>query len=157
MPNSQPDCPIAQATINDHLGLSQVIERCLREVNAHYYPPEIIERLLAVHSLGNLASFLSNKFTLVAKERGVIVGTGSLDGSEITTVFVSPSAHGRGIGRRIMLALEAEALQRGLAFVEIHATPNALKFYEELGYQHIEEVDRPGWGVSYHMQKVVNA
>ena len=64
------------------------------------------------------------------------VGTGRLlpDG-RIGRMAVVPEWRGRGIGRRILGLLEAEARRRGLRRVTLHAQTHARGFYEAAGYR----------------------
>ena len=49
-------------------------------------------------------------------------------------VAVLADARGRGLGRRLMDALEAEARRRGFAELVLHAQVGVIAFYEKLGY-----------------------
>ena len=149
---------ILVACSDDYAGMSDVVTRCLREVNSKDYPPTVIDDLVNRHQPEALASRLEDpeKHALVVKQRGEVVGTGVLDGDEITTVFVDPDIHARGIGRKIMHALEQEALRRELPHVEVHSSLTAVRFYEKLGYQHLEHVDREVGGESLHMRKMLS-
>ena len=85
-----------------------------------------------------------------------VIATGVLAGTEIKSVFESPSIHGSGVGRRVMAELEGEASRQGLASVELHASLSSVHFYEKLGYQHVERVNRQVGGESFHMRKVLS-
>ena len=69
---------------------------------------------------------------------GVDAGTARLrehDGAaKIERVAVLADARGRGLGRRLMDALEAEARRRGFAEVVLYAQVGVIAFYEKLGY-----------------------
>ena len=144
---------ISEATPDDHAGMSSVILRCLYEVNSADYPSEVIDDLAERHGADSLGDFLEGKYALVVKRGGRVIGTGVLEGSEITTVFVDPDIHRGGVGKRIMHALETEAAKRGLPHVEVHASLTAVKFYEALGYKELERVSREVGGESFHMRK----
>lgn len=83
---------------------------------------------------------------LVAEEDSLVVGCGGLrsldDGSaEIKRMWVSPSARGLGLGRRLLDRLEAEARRRGHAVVvlDTHASlDEAISMYSGAGYERIE-------------------
>ena len=65
--------------------------------------------------------------------------TGEL--AEIKRMYVEPDCRGRGIGRRILLALEDEARRAGYAKVRLEtgtAQPEALGLYEAAGYYRID-------------------
>lgn len=68
--------------------------------------------------------------------------------AEILHVRVHPATRRQGIGRKIMSVLEHRALELG--FQELHldtATnqPEAVAFYEGLGYIRLGEETRPEW------------
>ena len=90
---------------------------------------------------------------LVAEQEGAIVATARLDKNLITNMFVAPSAQGRGIGKALTEHLEAEAKKRGFMFVRIYASLSAIKFYEQLGYQHVDVSIHDVFGTNAVMQK----
>ncbi|WP_342355312.1 GNAT family N-acetyltransferase [Rhizobium changzhiense] len=56
------------------------------------------------------------------------------------TVFVSPIAQGRGIGRRLMQTVEAAAFANGIKALQVPASLTARNFYARLGYNEVREV-----------------
>ncbi|MBT5902191.1 MAG: GNAT family N-acetyltransferase [Opitutaceae bacterium] len=67
---------------------------------------------------------------------------------QIRAMAVDPAHQKRGLGSRILNALEAEAQKRGLDQVMLHARDVAVLFYEKHGY----EVVAPGpfsWGIKH--------
>jgi amino-acid N-acetyltransferase len=74
---------------------------------------------------------------LVAEEEGEVVGCGALSElgprlGEVRSLAVREDQAGRGIGRRIVEALLAEAGDRG--FVEVLALTRRVAFFEALGF-----------------------
>ena len=90
-------------------------------------------------------------FHVLAYEHGHAVGTGRLvllaapaEGGQrrigrIGRMAVMQSSRGKGLGRRILDALEAEAIQRGLDAVVLHAQVWLRGFYEKAGYAALGE------------------
>jgi acetyltransferase len=85
------------------------------------------------------------RVVLVANDDGELVGMAHLDPSraanashraEVQRVAVAAGVRGRGIGRRLMAALEEAALDRGLTLLWLttHDGTDACAFYEALGY-----------------------
>jgi predicted GNAT family N-acyltransferase len=74
----------------------------------------------------------------LAQDGARAVGTARLrevDGAaKVERVAVLESERGRGIGRVLMRALEAEAGARGLGEVVLNAQEAVIPFYERLGY-----------------------
>jgi len=78
---------------------------------------------------------------LVARLHGEPVGCGAVarrDGwAEIKRLFVAPRARGRGLSKRLLAALEAEAVSRGIGTVMLETgdlQPEALGLYRSTGY-----------------------
>ena len=75
----------------------------------------------------------------VAYDDGRPVGTARLRGNDETAakaerVAVLSDERGRGVGRRLMAAVEAHAVDAGYGTVVLHAQVPVVGFYEELGY-----------------------
>ncbi|MFE7192164.1 GNAT family N-acetyltransferase [Kitasatospora sp. NPDC057541] len=75
--------------------------------------------------------------TAVAEDDGRVLGFVTLTGAppkgELGMIFVEPDAIGRGIGRRLMDHLRAEATALGFDRVTVEADPNAEPFYLAMG------------------------
>ena len=71
---------------------------------------------------------------------GQLVGTASLDGATVRSVFVKPRLQGRGIGRALMDHIEALAAARGVGSLSVPASVTARQFYQRLGYSTVREV-----------------
>ncbi len=86
-------------------------------------------------------------FHVLARERERAVGTGRLLTAEVAPgaaaacwgrigrMAVLPEHRGRGVGQRILAALEEEARRRGLCGIMLHAEVAARGFYERAGYE----------------------
>lgn len=93
---------------------------------------------------------------VVALLDGVVVGTGrlvpgrvstqgSLEQAPVATVgrmAVADPARGTGVGARLLLLLEQQARERGVAVVELHAQVHAMGFYVRAGYEQFGDVYR---------------
>ena len=90
---------------------------------------------------------------LVAELDGHVVGTGGIrlrpDGSaDVLRVRVHPATRRRGVGRALMTALETSAAERGAREAILDTTteqPEAVAFYEALGYEENARETRPEW------------
>lgn len=54
-------------------------------------------------------------------------------------VFIEPDCINMGLGRVLFRAVRADALKRGLSFLTLVSDPNAIGFYEKLGFKKINE------------------
>lgn len=82
---------------------------------------------------------------LLARDGGAVVacaGARFAEGhAELTKVFTLPDARGRGIARRLVLALEQAALERGLRSLRLDTRSDlveACAMYESLGFRAVE-------------------
>jgi ribosomal protein S18 acetylase RimI-like enzyme len=90
---------------------------------------------------------------LVAELDGHLVGMGGTrpdhDGTaHVLRVRVHPATRRRGIGRALMGALEDQARRSGLQRMFLDTAtnqPEAMAFYESIGYYAVGREHRPGW------------
>jgi N-acetylglutamate synthase-like GNAT family acetyltransferase len=74
---------------------------------------------------------------LVAEIDGALQGFACMDAasSELRAVFISPQAHGRGVGATLVRRLEARARELGVRNWSVMASLNAEAFYGALGFR----------------------
>lgn len=82
---------------------------------------------------------------LIALGDGRVVGYACLlldpDGAgHVRQVSVWPALQRSGVGRALMLEVDAEAQRRGLRLLWLNARDTALPFYEGLGYATVSEI-----------------
>jgi ribosomal protein S18 acetylase RimI-like enzyme len=116
----------------------QALECILRSVeisNSPDYSPAIIDYQLHTHyTMDWLSEKMQSSYFVVALMDNKVVGTGSLEGNEVTTVFVDPDHQQRGIGRTIMGELERYAKSEGLKEIVLNSSITAFGFYKKLDY-----------------------
>ncbi|HET7535553.1 MAG TPA: GNAT family N-acetyltransferase [Candidatus Didemnitutus sp.] len=82
-----------------------------------------------------------------AKCDGLLVGFGALrfaiDGAWIDHMWVLPQAMGRGIGRQLFEACEAEARRSGAKLLKIESDPNSVGFYQRMGAVEVSRIPPP--------------
>src|SRR5688572_1072205 len=93
---------VRAATVDDAPAVSSVILEALRQSNAKDYSPEVIKRIEASFSPSALLNLFERREVFVALHDQRIVGTASLDGHAVRTMFVTPDVQRQGIGRRLM-------------------------------------------------------
>ena len=82
---------------------------------------------------------------LVARLQGAVVGCGAMRRletrlGEVKRMFVRPEFRGRGVGRRILAAIEAAAGAAGMRTLRLETgarQPEAIRLYESAGYRPI--------------------
>ncbi|GGU74151.1 hypothetical protein GCM10010211_45000 [Streptomyces albospinus] len=84
----------------------------------------------------------------VAEVDGAVAGHVALCGGEVSRLYVSPAAHGSGLGARLLATVEAEAAARGLRLVlEVKITNTAaVALYERRGWAR-RGTERQEWTV----------
>jgi len=128
---------IRPARDGDAGAVSQVISSALRETNAKDYAPEIIARIEKSFSPAAVQELIRKRKVFVAVLGQQIVGTASLDGKMIRSVFVAPNAQGRGIGRLLMAELEKAAQDAGITVLMVQSSVTAEQFYAKLGFKSV--------------------
>jgi GNAT superfamily N-acetyltransferase len=116
-----------------------LIARNLREVNSREYPPEYIEAIVRANGPDALLTRMQTAHMYVVCENDTVLGCGAVQTRGETeclllTVFVLPELHGKGIGRAIMQALEADEYAMRARRITLHASVSACDFYVKLGY-----------------------
>ncbi|RXT46134.1 hypothetical protein B6S44_25170 [Bosea sp. Tri-44] len=130
---------IRQATPADVEEISAIVLRCLRETNAQYYAASIMASVIENFSPEKIAARLVDRIVLVATVESGIIGTASLHGSWVRSVFVRPDGQGLGIGARLMQAIEECADAQGTRQISVPSSINAEGFYRRLGFVHLRD------------------
>ncbi len=119
--------------------LQQLIYDTIDASYAQVYPPRAVKIFKEFHAEHRIIERNRTGTTLVLKENGELVATGSIVDREILAVFVHPKFQNGGRGKALMRDLEKEARQRGVAESELSVSLPSKKFYESLGYEMVEE------------------
>jgi GNAT superfamily N-acetyltransferase len=130
---------ICSATAIHAEGVSVVILESLRTTNAKDYTPDIIERIAQNFSPIRIRALLDKRDVVVALLGARVVGTASLDGETVRTVFVAPDVQSRGVGRRLMHELEHRARARGITKLSVPSSITAELFYMKLGFAAVRD------------------
>jgi citrate lyase synthetase len=98
------------------------------------YPKEAVEFFKNYHSKEQILNDAATGYTVVAECSSKIIGTGSLSGTHIGRVFVSPHQQHRGTGKLIVRELEKKALLETSATLHLEASLVSRRFWESLGF-----------------------
>lgn len=104
------------------------------------YDHDVVRQLRERPELIDLdAEMIARNQVFIAEEHGRIVGFATIithegDDAELEGIFVEPSEWRRGIGRRLVQAIEREAEAWGANRLHVIANPDATAFYEALGF-----------------------
>jgi GNAT superfamily N-acetyltransferase len=130
-----------------------LIQKALLEVNSRDYSSKIIDGLVQAYTAQRLVEFAAEREIFVAVENKRILGTASLAGDTIYTVFVHPDHHGRGVGTKLMETLESRACEKGIQTVSLPSSTTAFQFYQRLGYREMKRVQSAEHGMNIIMTK----
>lgn len=119
--------------------LHALVARTIETSYAGVYCRSAIDHFHGHHSAEQIRKDAADGFTLVAEHAGLLVGTGTVAGEHIGRMYVAPEHQGRGLGRRILDALEQRARDDGRESVYLGASIPARTFYERLGYGLVRE------------------
>ncbi|RXT61025.1 GNAT family N-acetyltransferase [Pseudomonas syringae] len=130
---------VRPARIADADAISRVVLAALRISNARDYPASVIERVQLSFSPAAIEQLIQQRRVFVASEGNVVVGTASLEGEVVRSVFVDPDRHRRGVGRLLMAELERVARQAGAVRMVVPSSLTAQGFYWALGFNVVRE------------------
>jgi len=126
----------------DPADLDEVHALIARTVEASYagvYCRTAIDHFHEHHTRDQILKDAAEGCTLVLVAAGRIVGTGTLVGAYVGRMYVAPEHQGKGLGGRILEALEARARAGGVGTVDLAASTPARRFYERRGYRLVAE------------------
>lgn len=138
---------VREFTLQDAERLSRLILQNLRQVNIQDYSREAIKALEPSYTPEKMIESARHQLTLVCIIDDEIVGTASLDGERVRNVFVDLSLHRKGIGRRLVLAIEDHAKRKRIERVFLLSGPSAQGFYQKLGYTVVKRFDSDLGGI----------
>jgi N-acetylglutamate synthase-like GNAT family acetyltransferase len=130
---------VRAASAADAEDIRRVIVRALRETNAKDYSPDVIARVEQSYSPAALANLMSQRKVFVATIEQQIVGTASLDGKVVRTLFVTPEMQGRGVGKLLMAVVERIAREDGVEALAVQSSVTAEQFYMRLGFKAVRD------------------
>ena len=133
--------------------VADIIKKNLIEVNSKHYPQFVIDHMLEINTPSRLIEIARNRLVLVAVELDEVIGTANFSENYFGSVFVHPDHHGKHVGAKLMESLEDLAKKNGASEVRLHASINAIGFYEKQGYTKGELTSDEKFGTSYEMIK----
>ena len=152
---------IRRFNTDDAVTVSEMIARTLRVSNSADYASDYLEDLVLRHSPEFITDRALKTHFYVIEDGKEIVGCGAIgkipgkeDESRLYTVFVSPEKQGKGLGRRLIGALEKDELFIRARRVEVPASITALEFYKKLGYVPEYGVTGPDANGLYRLEKI---
>ena len=124
---------IRRALAGDVAGIAALNNRFADEALMLYRSPEMIA--LAI-----------DDYLVAVDSHGRVVGCGALKEyspsvAEVAAIAIASEAHGRGLGRQIVAAVEGLALKRGIS--DVFALTLQPAFFEAIGYTRVDRARYP--------------
>ena len=129
------------ATSADISSLWDLRTRAVRETCASHYTDELLAAWVAAPMPSSMPRMVEAGWALVAEDEGGLIGYAMVDLElgEVDAVFVERAHQGRGVGRRLLRALEEMAGAQGFGRVFLTASLNAVPFYRSAGYEPVHD------------------
>lgn len=143
--------PVIRAFERDDIGaVGQLLEESCWRLWRFDYTPDQIEAMLRGYAPDHyfIDAFERGERMFVTVWGGQIFGYASWFGHALNSLFVHPDSLGRGVGRALFEACEADALAQGSRLTEVRATLNLIGYFTRLGFGETERTVTPKHGVS---------
>lgn len=147
--NSGGGLAVREATLRDREAIRTVHRESILGLGPAAYDEEQVEAWAAGCAGADYASGIEGEEPfLLATVGEEVVGFASLsvgvperyaadvDG-EVSGVYVHPTHAGRGVGSRLLAAIEERAREAGIARLGLTASANAVGFYDSRGYERV--------------------
>ena len=127
---------IRRAKQEDKESVWRVHIRAIKEICKSHYSEDELQAWSGVLKPWRYKEAISSKTFFVAEDSDVIVGFGQLDqeNGKVEAMYVCPDHIRRGVGRKILHALESVAQESDLTSLHLWASLNAIPFYKSAGY-----------------------
>jgi GNAT superfamily N-acetyltransferase len=102
------------------------------------YPPRAVRFFKDYHAPDRILERQAMGDVMVTERVGEIVATGAIVGDHIHAVFVHPRCQRRGVGARVMDAIENAARDAGRASIHLDVSLPSRRYYESRGCSLLE-------------------
>jgi GNAT superfamily N-acetyltransferase len=128
-----------------------MLSRTYPKILKNDYAPSVMVTAVPIISRANPALLRSGTYYVAEDSRGAILGAGgwTLKGktgeaaAEVRHLVVDWRVQRRGLGRRLMMGVFAEAKRFGIGRLDAQATLSAAAFYEAMGFEALARVNVP--------------
>lgn len=148
------DLKIRRFETKDVSEVFNLIERNILDADTKVYSEKEIQRLASYYNENKIlhTSKKSHMYVIILKNKVVACGSisnylGRDDESILFDIFVLPELQGKGIGKKLIEALENDEYFLKSRRVEVPSSPIVCDFYKKMGYDHkysLKELDKDG-------------
>ncbi len=147
----QPTISIRRFQPGDEEDCSEAAKMALINENSKDYPDFVISYMVSVFTPAKMLEISKERIFIVPEiiidGKKKVVGTATLIGNYVGSVFIHSSYIHKGIGKRLMHEIEKIARDQGHRKIELWASLTALVFYRKLGYKIGRKRDTGNMGV----------
>jgi GNAT superfamily N-acetyltransferase len=131
--------------VSDAPAIARVMRAAVRGVPRGVYPARTLAAWSSLPALYHAWAMTAGGETVIVAEEGAtrVVGYAALRGSELTALFVSPSASRRGVASKLLARVEALARRRGVRTLAVDAARSGVAFYRARGFDGRRAVQVP--------------
>jgi histone acetyltransferase (RNA polymerase elongator complex component) len=146
---------IEKIKIEDVKQASDLIKRCLKEVNSKDYNKRIINNLCEYYSKKEIIKLSKEREFYVLKDNSKILGTACLYKKFISVIFVDPDHHKTGYGTMLMDKLESIVFDKDSPYLKtiLYSSLTSVEFYKKRGYEILGDYINSEFGNNKIMQK----
>jgi GNAT superfamily N-acetyltransferase len=139
-----PGTVLRRAAFEDVPEMLRVIGRALERGSVRHYGREQRRAVYLGYATGLYVEVIGGFDTVVAEQRGRLVGFAQLDAQvgRLRALFVDAPAQGRGLGGVLLAAIVEQARRRGCARLHGAMSLNAVGFYSRAGFRRCPGTDR---------------
>lgn len=130
---------IQAATLSDAAAISELVLHNSQKTLLPHYAPEQWAVFVQYYSLAAVEEKIRTQDVFVASIDHELVGTIALEADMVLGFYTHPDHMGKGIGSAVLSHLEQHARTKGLDHLQLAASPVAVSFYEERGWQRLGE------------------
>lgn len=138
---------IRKAKQEDAEEISKLIINTILEVNSKDYTKTQLDALIKHNGHEDIARKINDSEVFCLEEDGKIVGTVALQGQEVRRLYVDSKFLRKGFGKKLMLALEKSAKDKGIDRLFLRSTLTATDFFIKIGYTVLKKVSWDMGGV----------
>ena len=122
-----------KATLADCNIVKDIVHTTIKTIYPHYYPKGVVEFFLDHHSYDNIRKEIETETVLLLDVDGIIVGTGSTSGNELSRLYVLPQFQGLSYGTSLMEKLE-EIISTDYSAIVLASSLPGYNLYLKHGY-----------------------
>ncbi len=128
---------IVKAKPNDFEEVKRITQDTIKQIYPHYYPTGVVEFFQEHHSDDIIMNDIIQAKVYLVNDNKENIGTVTIDGNEISRLFVLPEFQRKGYGTAIMQNIEKRIFEN-YPEIQLHASLPGKKLYINRGYFEVE-------------------